>query len=366
MIGRARSTGAVVAGLAATVALLGATSASAQYGSTAQNPVCMRLEAQLGMISRGGDPARVETIRRAEETLGRQQNELERWAAQARRYGCEAPSLFSIFQQQPAECRNINQQIANYRGAVSQAQADLQRAQAGDVESQRQAVVAALAQNNCGPQYQAAAAQQRGFFGGLFGGFGTQLPADQMQSSSFRTLCVRTCDGYFFPISYMTGPSRFTDDEQACQRLCPATEVQLYTHRNPGEDVAQAVSLGGKPYRSLPTAFKYRQAFDSSCSCRKPGQSWADALASVKDTTVERGDIVVTEEKSKALAAPTTDAQGRPLRQERRREAGPAAPPAMPLSATAAAESPPQATAPAQPQSGIRSVGPTFSPAPAR
>ena len=45
------------------------------------------------------------------------------------------------------------------------------------------------------------------------------------QSGTFRTLCVRTCDGFYFPISYATTPARFAEDERTCQRLCPAATV---------------------------------------------------------------------------------------------------------------------------------------------
>ena len=34
----------------------------------------------------------------------------------------------------------------------------------------------------------------------------------------------------------------------ACQRMCPAAEVSLYAYHNPGEEMAQAVSLNGRPY----------------------------------------------------------------------------------------------------------------------
>ena len=170
-------------------------------------------------------------------------------------------------------------------------------------------------------------------------------------SATFRTLCVRTCDGYYFPISFATTPARFRDDEQTCQRMCPAAEVMLFSHRNPGEEVTQALSVNGKPYTELPTAFKYRQEFNPSCSCRKAGQSWADALGG-RDMTVERGDIVVTEERAKALSAPR-DAQGRPLRQAR------PDPKAQPAAA-------PTTEPAAEPEAGkrtVRTVGPPFVPA---
>ena len=33
---------------------------------------------------------------------------------------------------------------------------------------------------------------------------------------TFRTLCVRTCDGYYFPISFSTTSERFPEDAQTC------------------------------------------------------------------------------------------------------------------------------------------------------
>jgi hypothetical protein len=114
---------------------------------------------------------------------------------------------------------------------------------------------------------------------------------------------VRTCDGYYFPISYSTVPSRFADDENTCKRLCPAADATLYSFRNPGEQMEQAVSEGGQQYTALPNAFRYRKELVASCSCRKPGESWADALRNSDDaTTLESGDIVVTEKNAKALS----------------------------------------------------------------
>src|SRR5207253_256550 len=149
----------------------------------------------------------------------------------------------------------------------------------GEREGQRRGVLAALGQNDCGLQYrQYANSGPGGFFETLFGG-GMAAPAGGMPfAGTYRTVCVRTCDGYYFPISYSTVPGKFADDEQLCHRLCPAAEVMLYSHRNPGEDVSRAVSISGRLYSDLPTAFSYRKQFTPACSCRVPGQSWAEAL----------------------------------------------------------------------------------------
>ena len=174
----------------------------------------------------------------------------------------------------------------------------------GDAQDgQRRALIGALAQNNCGAQY-ASAAQQSGpanFFDALFGNGTIVNPSgDGAPSGTFHTVCVRTCDGYYFPISYSTNATRFTDDEKTCQRLCPASEAALYSFRNPGEGMDQAVSNTGQIYTALPNAYRYRKEVVAGCSCRRAGQSWADALKGADDsTTLEQGDIVVTDQNAK-------------------------------------------------------------------
>src|SRR5947207_15306437 len=64
----------------------------------------------------------------------------------------------------------------------------------------------------------------------------------------------------------------------------------------------------GQPYSSLPNALKYRTEFNPTCSCKRPGQSWADALG--KDEAVEPGDVVVTEERAKQMAVPPPAQKG--------------------------------------------------------
>jgi hypothetical protein len=329
------------------------------------NPVCVRLEGQLAAIDRGGnDPARTEQIKRYEDAANKQEGELDRMVAQGRRLGCESSGFFSLFSSQNQQCGPINNQISQMRANLGRMQSDLQRLQAGgiDNDSQRQGILVALSQNNCGPQYRSAnTGQSGGLFGGLFGNNGVfGQPQDLTQSNTFRTICVRSCDGFYFPISFATTQARFQDDQQQCQRMCPAAEVNLYTYRNPGEDVSQAVSVSGAPYTALPTAFKYRQEYNAACSCRKPGQSWAQALGQLRDDTVEQGDIVVNEQRAKALSQPKVDAQGRPIKQDTR--------PAKPGSAPAVTGAPAPDTTTSDtpvPDSGkrsIRSVGPTFIP----
>jgi hypothetical protein len=336
----------------------------------AVNPVCPRLEGQLAAIDHGGtgDPAKDDQIRRYQDAQAQQQGELDRVTMQAKRMGCESSGFFSIFSSRSAQCGPVNTRIQQMRANLDQITNNLERLRAGggfggaDRDNQRRSVLLALAQNNCGPQYANAAAAAApgpgGFLNNLFGNNNNPVapPGVDMgpQSGTFRTVCVRTCDGGYFPISFATSPARFADDEKTCKALCPATEATLYAYRNPGEDINQAVSVNGQPYTALPNAFKYRSEFNPTCACKAPGQTWSDALKSIDDKAeaAQQGDIIVTEESAKKM-------QQRAQQQKYAPGKKGAAPPAQ--ASTPDTPAPPvNATASSSDDRPIRTVGPKF------
>ena len=339
-----------------------------QQGAPA-NPICIRLEGQLATIDRGagsGDPAKDEQIRRYQDAASRQQAELDRVTAQARRMGCDASGFFSLFNNNSAQCGPVNNQIQQMRGNLDQITSSLERLRSGglggaDRENQRRSVLTALAQNNCGPQYANAVRGPGNFLDNLFGNNNVAIapPTGDLapQSGTYRTVCVRTCDGAYFPVSFATVQARFADDERTCKALCPATEANLFAYRNPGEDINQAVSINGQSYTSLPNAFKYRTEFNPSCACKAAGQTWSDALKSVDDKAAveQQGDIIVTEETAKKM-------------QQRAQQPTKSTPTKKGAAASAAppVASPPEALAPAAESTTpagdrpIRTVGPTF------
>ncbi|MBN9586135.1 MAG: hypothetical protein BGN84_12130 [Afipia sp. 62-7] len=362
----------IVASAALVSAVIVCNGAMAQQGFPpppgGPNPICQRLVGQLSAIDNGGgDPARADQIRRYAEAQNRQQAELERLQGQARRQGCDSSGFFSLFSGQSAQCGPINTQIQQMRQNLDQISSNLERLRGGmgaspERDNQRRSVLMALAQNNCGPQY---AAQLRnsggGFLENLFGGGNNDNPGVPMDngaaSGTYRTVCARSCDGYYFPISFATVPSRFADDERTCKALCPAADATLFTYRNPGEDMNQAVSISGQPYAQSPNAFKYRQSFDKTCSCKAVGQTWSDALKNIDDkaAAAQQGDIIVTDESSKRMSQPRGPAPAQ-------KKAGSVATPAnaQPLPTG----TPPAGSAPAAGDNKpIRSVGPTFIPA---
>src|SRR3984893_17084578 len=335
----------------------------------AVNPMCPRLEAQLATIDRGGggDPTKDEQIRRYQEAATKQQSELDRVTSQAKRMGCDSSGVFPLSSGQSAQCGPVNNQIQQMRANLEQITTSLERLRGGfggaERDNQRRSVLLALAQNNCGPQYANAARGPGNFLENLFGNNNSNPNAPSTdfgpQSGTFRTVCVRTCDGAYFPISFATVPARFPDDEKPCKALCPAAEASLYAYRNPGEDMSSAVSINGQPYSSSPNAFRYRQEFNPSCACKAVGQTWSDALKSIDDKAAaeQQGDIIVTEESAKKMARPpakTTPAA---------RKGALATPPDAASAPNTSAGTTPPPSAPSPDNKPIRSVGPTFIPA---
>lgn len=97
------------------------------------------------------------------------------------------------------------------------------------------------------------------------------LPNSARNIGQYRTMCVRSCDGFFFPISSNTSPSSFERDELACQLMCPGTETNLFFHRSRDQESEDMISYrGGQAYTNQPYAFSYRTTSgprSEACSC---------------------------------------------------------------------------------------------------
>jgi len=109
-------------------------------------------------------------------------------------------------------------------------------------------------------------------------------------------VCVRTCDGFFFPVSAGSGADR-TVAEFMCKASCPGAPVKLFTRR--GEDIENAVGADRSLYRKLASALSFRTASSPTCSCRRPsgaittGPVFDDPTLKVGDVIVARGRALV-------------------------------------------------------------------------
>ena len=131
----------------------------------------------------------------------------------------------------------------------------------------------------------------------------------------YRSVCVRLCDGFFYPISFATYSSRLAQEQDQCQSSC-AAPAELYVYRNPGQEIEQAISLNGSAYMDLPVALKYRKNYVTGCSCKQAEYNPTEIEAANKRAEAEaasqpakgKGKAKVAVAKPAAAPAPATAA----------------------------------------------------------
>lgn len=222
---------------------------------------CRQLEAQLAALSGGGGGS----ARRYDEAIGRQREEIGKARAQARRAGCG----FALIGGSAAQCGKINATLARMDKNLSELQRKRTQLGGGDTRRDRARIMAALDANGCRAAKRPAATPRTEARAGATAF--PPAPGARNLSGNLRTLCVRTCDGYYFPISWSVSSGAFERDTKACQAMCPGTQVELYHHSIADEDSESMVSAAtGLPYRDMKSAFLYRQpgaSIPTGCGC---------------------------------------------------------------------------------------------------
>jgi hypothetical protein len=291
--------------------------------------------------------------------------ELDRASARAQAMGCDNQQFLFFGSPPPPQCGGLKAQIAGLKS-----QYDAYSARSSGDSPQRRALRARY-DANCG-----GAPREKNFFETLFGGFGEErrpedgVVADQLPEQpeggngaigGSQALCVRSCDGGFFPLNFSSRSAPTDELQQMCQALCPNTPVQLFT-RNPRSDISTALGADGTAYQDLPNALKYTKAFDPACACKPPNQSWVEALAHAEQVLGEMGgakasDTVVTEQQSRDMAQPTPPKPGKAT--DRKLAPTPVSSPAAPA-ATLPDNKVIESAAPDGSPRQVRVVGPNF------
>ena len=127
----------------------------------------------------------------------------------------------------------------------------------------------------------------QGWFQDLFGGVRPERPSPRMPDQNegkaddigrtrialgrYRTLCVRLCDGFYWPVSHSTIRARFSRDAKQCETACPGRS-QLFVQRAGSDDVDHMVDLKSVPYTQFKNALRYRTEYVKDCTCR--GNPW--------------------------------------------------------------------------------------------
>lgn len=220
------------------VILLAGTGALAAGEALAQTSVCSQLQSQYrAVLARGGGSSGSQMV-----NIDRLRQQMAEAQIAADRGNCQAIGFLFLKPRKSPQCpsivgrlRDLSNQIAQARGGglnPFRRSTDFEQARLRD----------SLRRNGCRiPQY--------------YGG-----------GSAYRTVCVRLCDGYYFPINFQTGRSRFETDAEVCQSMyAQPGQAELFFYPNRG-DVADAQSMSGERYEQQLYAFNYRSSYDASCA----------------------------------------------------------------------------------------------------
>ena len=332
---------------------------------------CMQLQQDLA-AARGGGGNR-EDVARIDQQIAQADRVFQGTRAAMEDAGCfESFFIFGRGLVRSPKCLNMNDRVEDARRQLSQLQQQRQALTGGGGNRRRQAELQdALARSGCGGQ--PPAQKRRG--GGLFDFFGGgQEEQEDVQQTPvyrsidpngrYRSVCVRLCDGFFYPIHYSTYGSLLGQDQQSCQSNC-AAPAELYVYRNPGQEIEQAVSLNGSAYMDLPVALRFKKEYVKGCSCKQAEYNPTEIEAANKRAEADAAAPVKGKGKPTAKApvpppapqaATPADATGAQPNLDldvtgSNPPAAPASPPSVPAAqkppAPAAAAAPPPAPPPA-------------------
>ncbi len=224
--------------------------------------ICRSIEAELAALSRP-------PTQRDRQAAAQAAYEAQRLRAHMSAIGCDRQPILFLGPQPPAECRSYRAQLGQWQAKATQA----------PNEARRQELNMLYASNNCasgGPRR--SVPLTAGIFDdgvrrpGELSSIEIDPSRDQEPNLSRgrvppgKPVCVRTCDGYFFPLNARR-EGLAEEGDGLCQALCPGAETKVYFTQG---GIETAVSLEGEPYTELDNALRYRKRFDPSCSCRRP------------------------------------------------------------------------------------------------
>jgi hypothetical protein len=303
----------------------------------AESSTCRMIRMQMdraGSGGGGGNPAQAAKYARA---IDAQNGQIGKARAQMRALNCGSGGGGSGCQKLNAALRSMNANMSKLKAQYAR----LSRGGGGGSES-RKALRARYYTEGCQEEEDAGTtvverkrkAEEKRRDNGIAAVFGEtnssrekrkekvriEIPGLDFGGDTFRTLCVRTCDGYYFPVSFSTTKENFKRDLKACESMCPGTEVKLFMHKVPEEESEDMKTDTGEPYKAMSYAFAYRRdglSTDAACKCApvqgmtvasdgKAGSSGiASTLGNGKDAKKDKRDAPVPVPLAKA--DPTID-----------------------------------------------------------
>lgn len=280
------------------------TTAFAQQRSPDHQRYCLRLESQLAKTYQrdqgvGVNRAKLKlNIRNVERTYHRLNYDADR-------RNCYSQFLFTKELRRTPRCIRIHKKIIRAKRQLRALNKQLENLihRGSNKQEIRSDLIRALARNKCGRQYEREDRKRNSFSNwfddGFFGGQSQEPdynPQDRFRFTTHRTLCVRLCDGYYFPMSFATTTNRFSTDEATCQSKC-AAPAKLFTYPNPGGNPQQMFSINGVPYGDLKNAWRFKKEFVRGCSCK--AAEYDPILLEAKPETPKDGETAQEADKNK-------------------------------------------------------------------
>ena len=282
--------------------------------AAAASRACRQLEAQLASASGGGGRNSAQ-VGKYDKAIERQRRQMSIARSQARDTGCG----FGIFGRKVRQCASLNATINKMEGnldALQRKRGQLAGGSSGGKSRSR--ILASLDANGCRAAEEEVAIRRpqedlgkkrRGLLEQLLGHRNDPIEPQAPESAernviavarerggdgrrikrvinqdgetgvaalqdSYNTSCVRTCDGYFFPMSPSSKTSDFSRDQKNCESSCPGAEMQVFYRDPAATDETEMMSAAtGRPYSELSTAFLYKDASSqrpATCGCNIP------------------------------------------------------------------------------------------------
>jgi hypothetical protein len=234
-----------------------------------KNPICLQLEQRLVQEGQKGNQSR-DQLPRIEAEMSTVDRTYNVGATQLDR-NCFETFLFTKTFRATQQCKELQRQVDGAKRRLAELEAQRQDAMNSAGRSYKDDIIRELARNSCGANY---ADQARRREGGVWQdeetiGSSGWTPQGTSGVATYRTICVRLCDGFYFPVSFSTLPSHFPQDADVCTSKC-AAPTELYYYPNPGGSVDQSVALKTQEaYTKLRVAFRYRKEFVNGCSCKE-------------------------------------------------------------------------------------------------
>ncbi len=247
-------------------------------GANDQQIRCMQLQQELVSASQGGGGSS-DDLARLDQQIAQNDRVFQGTQAAMQDAGCfESFFIFGKALVRSPKCLKMNDRVEDARRQLAALQQQRAALSGGGGNKRRQAELQdAMVRSGCGGQVRAPAPRRGGGLLDFFGGGQEQDDEQQPESpvyrsidpnGRYRSVCVRLCDGFFYPISFATYSSRLAQEQDQCQSSC-AAPAELYVYRNPGQEIEQAISLNGSAYMDLPVALKYRKSYVTGCSCKQ-------------------------------------------------------------------------------------------------